>query len=225
RSACSTPHRRSRWSSSTVCRPLAAPCLISRTCRPVVRSIRVARSGVPNVIVLSLNSKPWRPINGWPAGQGALPMNKLLEVTDLKKIFGGSVRAVDGLSFSLAERETLALVGESGCGKSTVSRLILRLTDATERTIRLEGQDITHTSQRALKDIRREIQFVFQDPFSSLDPRMTAGELVTEPLAVHGIVRGKAERRSTAEGLLKAVGLSAKHVDSWPRQFSGGQRQ
>jgi oligopeptide/dipeptide ABC transporter ATP-binding protein len=152
-------------------------------------------------------------------------MNKLLEVTDLKKIFGGSVRAVDGLSFSLAERETLALVGESGCGKSTVSRLILRLIDATEGTIRFDGQDITHMSQGALKDIRREIQFVFQDPFSSLDPRMTAGELVTEPLDVHGMVRGKAERRSTAEGLLKAVGLSAKHVDSWPRQFSGGQRQ
>lgn len=152
-------------------------------------------------------------------------MNKLLEVTDLKKIFGGSVRAVDGLSFSLAERETLALVGESGCGKSTVSRLILRLTDPTEGSIRFEGKDITRLSQGALKDIRREIQFVFQDPFSSLDPRMTAGDIVTEPLSVHGMVHGSKERRSTAERLLQAVGLSAKHVDSWPRQFSGGQRQ
>lgn len=152
-------------------------------------------------------------------------MNKLLEVTDLKKIFGGTVRAVDGLSFSLAERETLALVGESGCGKSTVSRLILRLTDPTEGSIRFEGRDITHMSQSALKEIRRDIQFVFQDPFSSLDPRMTAGELVTEPLTIHGMVRGKAEQRSTAERLLQAVGLSSKHVDNWPRQFSGGQRQ
>ncbi|ODT72552.1 MAG: peptide ABC transporter substrate-binding protein [Pelagibacterium sp. SCN 63-23] len=151
-------------------------------------------------------------------------MNKLLEVTDLRKIFGGAVRAVDGISFSLVERETLALVGESGCGKSTVSRLILRLTDPTEGTIRFEGQDITRLSQSALKDIRREIQFVFQDPFSSLDPRMTAEEIVTEPLAVHGLVSG-ANRRSTAERLLQAVGLSPKHVHSLPRQFSGGQRQ
>ena len=152
-------------------------------------------------------------------------MNKLLEVSDLRKVFGGSVRAVDGVSFSLAERETLALVGESGCGKSTVSRLILRLTNPTEGTIRFEGRDITRMSQGALKDIRREIQFVFQDPFSSLDPRMTAGEIVTEPLAVHGMVRGRRDRRSTAERLLQAVGLSPKHVDNWPRQFSGGQRQ
>lgn len=152
-------------------------------------------------------------------------MSQLLEVTDLKKIFGGAVRAVDGVSFSLAERETLALVGESGCGKSTISRLILRLTDPTAGSIRFEGKDITHMSQGALKDIRREIQFVFQDPFSSLDPRMTAGEIVTEPLLVHGMVRGKVARRSVAETLLQSVGLSSKYVDNWPRQFSGGQRQ
>jgi len=152
-------------------------------------------------------------------------MTKLLEATDLSKIFGGSVRAVDGVSFSLDERETLALVGESGCGKSTVSRLILRLADPTTGTIRFEGQDLASLSQRALKDIRRDIQFVFQDPFSSLDPRMTAGDIVTEPLSIHGMVKGGRQRRETAETLLKAVGLSAKHVDNWPRQFSGGQRQ
>lgn len=152
-------------------------------------------------------------------------MTKLLEVTDLSKIFGGSVRAVDGVSFSLEERETLALVGESGCGKSTVSRLILRLTDPTAGTIRFEGQDMARMSQRALKAIRRDIQFVFQDPYSSLDPRMTAGDIVTEPLSIHGMVKGARQRRETAETLLKAVGLSAKHVDNWPRQFSGGQRQ
>lgn len=152
-------------------------------------------------------------------------MTKLLEATDLRKIFGGSVRAVDGVSFSLNERETLALVGESGCGKSTVSRLVLRLTDPTEGSIRFEGHDLARMSQRALKEMRREIQFVFQDPFSSLDPRMTAGDIVTEPLSIHGLVKGARQRRETAEGLLKSVGLSAKHVDSWPRQFSGGQRQ
>jgi len=152
-------------------------------------------------------------------------MTKLLEATDLSKVFGGSVRAVDGVSFSLDERETLALVGESGCGKSTVSRLILRLTDPTAGTIRFEGQDLARMSQRALKDIRRDIQFVFQDPFSSLDPRMTAGDIVTEPLSIHGLVRGARQRRDTATSLLQAVGLSAKHVDNWPRQFSGGQRQ
>ncbi len=152
-------------------------------------------------------------------------MTKLLEVTDLRKVFGGSVRAVDGVSFSLGERETLALVGESGCGKSTVSRLILRLTDPTAGMIRFEGQDMARMSQRALKEIRRDIQFVFQDPFSSLDPRMTAGDIVTEPLSVHGLVRGARQRRDTATTLLQAVGLSAKHVDNWPRQFSGGQRQ
>ena len=152
-------------------------------------------------------------------------MTKLLEATGLSKIFGGSVRAVDGVSFALDERETLALVGESGCGKSTVSRLILRLTDPTTGTIRFEGQDLASLSQRALKDIRRDIQFVFQDPFSSLDPRMTAGDIVTEPLSIHGMVKGGRQRRETAETLLKAVGLSAKHVGNWPRQFSGGQRQ
>lgn len=152
-------------------------------------------------------------------------MTKLLEAVDLSKIFGGSVRAVDGVSFSLAERETLALVGESGCGKSTVSRLILRLTEPTSGTIRFEGEDLARMSQRALKEIRRNIQFVFQDPFSSLDPRMTAGDIVTEPLSIHGMIKGSRQRRDTAENLLKAVGLSAKHVDNWPRQFSGGQRQ
>ncbi|WP_193337407.1 ABC transporter ATP-binding protein [Devosia beringensis] len=152
-------------------------------------------------------------------------MTKLLEVNDLSKIFGGYVRAVDGISFSLEEGETLALVGESGCGKSTVSRLILRLTDPTAGVIRFEGQDMAQMSQRALKAIRRDIQFVFQDPFSSLDPRMTAGELVTEPLSIHGMIKGARQRRETAETLLKTVGLSAKHVDNWPRQFSGGQRQ
>jgi peptide/nickel transport system ATP-binding protein/oligopeptide transport system ATP-binding protein len=158
-------------------------------------------------------------------GEKDCRMTPLLEVRDLHKVFGGAVRAVDGVSFSVNRGETVALVGESGCGKSTVSRLILRLADPTSGTILFEGDDITHRSQGALRDIRRQVQFVFQDPFSSLDPRMTAGSIVTEPLAVHGMVKSGAERRTTAGKLLEAVGLSSRHVDQWPRQFSGGQRQ
>jgi oligopeptide transport system ATP-binding protein len=149
----------------------------------------------------------------------------LLEISDLHKVFGNAVRAVDGISFSVHERETVALVGESGCGKSTVSRLILRLTEPTSGSILFEGKNISKLSQRQLRDIRRQVQFVFQDPFSSLDPRMTAGEIITEPMAIHGLIRPGADRRTTAERLLQSVGLSPRHVNQWPRQFSGGQRQ
>ena len=122
-------------------------------------------------------------------------------------------------------RRDLALVGESGCGKSTIARLVLRLTEPTAGQILFEGRDIAQLSQRQMKSVRRELQFVFQDPFSSLDPRMTAGSAVTEPLAVHGLVSGRGDRRSAAVRLLQAVGLGDRHVDQWPRQFSGGQRQ
>lgn len=149
----------------------------------------------------------------------------ILEVRDVEKVFGGSIRAVDGVSFDLMERETLAVVGESGCGKSTLSRLVLGLTPPTGGSIRYGGEEIAATSGRALKRIRRQIQFIFQDPFSSLDPRMNAGDIVTEPLAVHGIVRSGKDRRARAIDLLKAVGLTERHVTQWPRQFSGGQRQ
>jgi ABC-type oligopeptide transport system ATPase subunit len=129
------------------------------------------------------------------------------------------------VSFHVRAGETLALVGESGCGKSTIARLILRLTDPTSGRIEFDGTDISTVSQRRLRSVRRNLQFVFQDPFSSLDPRMRAGSIVTEPLAVHGLVASRSERRSRAISLLEAVGLSAKHVAQWPRQFSGGQRQ
>lgn len=149
----------------------------------------------------------------------------LLEVRNVSKVFGGAVRAVDDVSFDLNERETLAVVGESGCGKSTLSRLILRLTDPTSGSIHFEGGEIAKARPSALKAIRRRMQFVFQDPYSSLDPRMKAGEIVTEPMAVHGLVRGGRDREAKAVELLKTVGLTDRHVGQWPRQFSGGQRQ
>ncbi len=148
----------------------------------------------------------------------------ILRVEQLEKVFG-AVRAVDGVSLEIHTGETLAVVGESGCGKSTLARLILRLTEPTSGRIVFGDQDITRLSQRRLKAVRREMQFIFQDPYSSLDPRVTAGNSVTEPLFVHGLVGFGAERRRRAEALLTRVGLSRLHVDNWPRQFSGGQRQ
>jgi oligopeptide/dipeptide ABC transporter ATP-binding protein len=149
----------------------------------------------------------------------------VLSLKDVVKVYGGAVRAVDGLSLEVGPRETVALVGESGCGKSTVARLVLGLAKPTAGRITFDGSDISGLSQRRLRDIRRELQFVFQDPLSSLDPRMTAGTIVTEPMVVHGLLSGPKQRSSAAVRLLEAVGLSARHVGQWPRQFSGGQRQ
>jgi oligopeptide transport system ATP-binding protein len=160
------------------------------------------------------------------SGEGAKDV--VLSLRDLHKVFGGAahgVRAVDGVSLDVAAGETVALVGESGCGKSTIARLVLSLLHPTSGTIWFEGKEISSLSGRQLKAVRRDLQFVFQDPFSSLDPRMTAGAAVTEPMVVHGLVPTGAARRAAAVRLLEAVGLSARHVDQWPRQFSGGQRQ
>ncbi len=157
-----------------------------------------------------------------------------LEVHDLKKHFpirkgllryaGGTVFAVDGVSFTIRAGETLGLVGESGCGKSTVGRTILRLIEPTAGSIRVNGSDITHLSKAELRPYRRQMQIIFQDPFSSLDPRMSAGDIVAEPLRVHGIARGAAVREMVA-GLFERVGLRNAQMNSYPHQFSGGQRQ
>ena len=158
----------------------------------------------------------------------------LLEVSDLKKHYPvrsgilrrkvGTVHAVDGVSFSLGVGETLGLVGESGCGKSTVARSILRLVEPTGGSIRLNGRDITRLSKSELRPNRRSMQIIFQDPFASLNPRMTAGDIVGEPLTVHGLAAGEAKRKRVAE-LFEQVGLRPDQMNNYPHQFSGGQRQ
>ena len=169
-----------------------------------------------------------------PAGARGTPATPVLEVVDLKKHFvirkgllrraAGHVRAVDGLSFAIGDGETLGLVGESGCGKSTVGRTVLRLIEPTAGVIRLGGHDVTHLSRSELRPYRRQMQIIFQDPFSSLDPRMRAGAIVGEPLAVHGVARGKRRAERVAE-LFERVGLRSAQMDHYPHQFSGGQRQ
>ena len=158
----------------------------------------------------------------------------LLEVTDLVKHYAvrggvlrrriGTVHAVDGVSFSLATGETLGLVGESGCGKSTVARSVLRLIEPSSGAIRLDGTDITRLRKTALRPHRRSMQIVFQDPFASLNPRMTAGDIVGEPLEVHGLATGRQKRDRVGE-LFEQVGLRPDQMKNYPHQFSGGQRQ
>src|SRR6476660_2014746 len=158
----------------------------------------------------------------------------LLEVTDLKKHYPvragvlrrqvGTVHAVDGVSFSVGVGETLGLVGESGCGKSTVARTVLRLVEPTSGEIRIDGKDITRLGKRELRPYRRQMQMIFQDPFSSLNPRMSAGDIVGEPLLVHDIASGKAKETMTAD-IFDQVGLRRSQMKAFPHEFSGGQRQ
>jgi oligopeptide/dipeptide ABC transporter ATP-binding protein len=165
----------------------------------------------------------------------AMPdQSAVLEVRDLKKYFPirsgllqrsrGTVFAVDGVSFTIEPGETLGLVGESGCGKSTVGRAVTRLIEPTAGNIRISGKDISALSKTELRPYRREMQIIFQDPFSSLDPRMTAGDIVAEPLRVHKVASGRAVRDRVA-ALFERVGLRRAQMDNYPHQFSGGQRQ
>ncbi|MER7831384.1 dipeptide ABC transporter ATP-binding protein [Streptomyces sp. NPDC095602] len=137
----------------------------------------------------------------------------------------GAVKAVDGVSFDLRPGETLGIVGESGCGKSTVAKMLVNLERPTAGAIRYQGEDITRLSGRALRAVRRDIQMVFQDPYTSLNPRMTVGDIVGEPYEIHPEVAPKGDRRRRVRELLEVVGLNPEHINRYPHQFSGGQRQ
>ena len=159
----------------------------------------------------------------------------LLEVRDLVKHFPvgggflsrseGVVRAIEGISFTLHRGETLGLVGESGCGKTTTGRCILRLERPTSGQILFEGTDLATKSEQQLREMRRHMQVIFQDPYSSLNPRMTIGQIIAEPLKVHRLVTSKSGRTDRVKELLTQVGLLPQHADRYPHQLSGGQRQ
>ncbi len=160
----------------------------------------------------------------------------VIEVQDLRKLFPlqrgivfkktfGHVRAVDGVSFDVREGETLGIVGESGCGKSTLGRLLMGLETATSGSIKILGEEITTLSAGDMRRMRRNIQIVLQDPYSSLDPRMTVGDIVGEPFEIHGDVVPRKNRRKSVQELLDVVGLNPDHINRYPHQFSGGQRQ
>lgn len=159
----------------------------------------------------------------------------LLEVRNLVKHFPitkgiimskqiGSVKAVDGISFVINRGETLGLVGESGCGKSTTGRLILRLIEATSGQVIFDGKNVFGLNREEMRELRRDMQIVFQDPYASLNPRMTVGSIIGEPITLHGILSGRAKDGKVRE-LLEVVGLSSHHAKRYPHEFSGGQRQ
>jgi oligopeptide/dipeptide ABC transporter ATP-binding protein len=169
------------------------------------------------------------------ANQQRAPIgDKLLEVRNLKKHFAikkgffnkqvGAVRALDGVDLDVFSGETLGLVGESGCGKSTLGRVMLRLLPATEGTVTFAGTDVLKADAKQLKAVRRQMQIVFQNPYASLDPRMTVSQIIAEPLEVHKIASGKALRDRVLD-LLQLVGLAPEMADRYPHEFSGGQRQ
>jgi oligopeptide/dipeptide ABC transporter ATP-binding protein len=163
-------------------------------------------------------------------------VSALVEVRDLVKHFPisrgvlikhsiGAVKAVDGVSFDIERGETLGIVGETGCGKSTTARLLMRLLQASSGEIRIEGEDITRMKGAQLKAVRRDVQMIFQDPYSSLNPRKTIGSIISEPFAIHGLETGKGERKRAVQELMETVGLNPEHYNRYPHEFSGGQRQ
>src|SRR6201993_1247813 len=163
-------------------------------------------------------------------------MTALIEVRDLVKHFPikrglifqrqiGAVKAVDGVSFDVEQGETLGLVGETGCGKSTTARLLCRLMDPTSGTITFDGRDIGTLKSDELKALHRDMQMVFQDPYSSLNPRKTVGSIIADPYIIHGLYKGAGERKRKVQDLMDRVGLNPEHYNRYPHEFSGGQRQ
>ena len=160
----------------------------------------------------------------------------LVEVRDLVKHFPitrgivfqhqvAAVHAVDGVSFDVMRGESLGIVGETGCGKTTTARLLVRLLEPTSGTIKFEGKEIASMSRREFKPYRRDIQMIFQDPYSLLNPRKTVGSIISEPFKIHGLKEGKGERKRAVQELMEQVGLNPEHFNRYPHEFSGGQRQ
>jgi peptide/nickel transport system ATP-binding protein/oligopeptide transport system ATP-binding protein len=162
--------------------------------------------------------------------------DNLVEVRDLVKHFPitrgilfqkevGAVRAVDGLTFDVKRGEALGIVGETGCGKSTTARLMNRLLQPTSGSIKINGEEIADLSRRQLKPMRREVQMIFQDPYSSLNPRKTVGAIISEPFIIHNLNKGEGQRKRAVQDLMEQVGLNPEHYNRYPHEFSGGQRQ
>ncbi|MGW3039012.1 ABC transporter ATP-binding protein [Kitasatospora sp. NPDC001159] len=165
-----------------------------------------------------------------PRGEPILEVRELVKHFPLTKgvLFKkqvGAVKAVDGVSFDLMQGETLGIVGESGCGKSTLAKVLMNLEPATGGSVRYKGEEISRLSGSALKAVRRNIQMVFQDPYTSLNPRMTVGDIIGEPFEIHPEVSPKGDRRKAVQDLLDVVGLNPEYINRYPHQFSGGQRQ
>jgi oligopeptide/dipeptide ABC transporter ATP-binding protein len=163
-------------------------------------------------------------------------MTALIEVRDLVKHFPikrglifqrqiGAVKAVDGISFDVIQGETLGIVGETGCGKSTTARLLCRLMDPTSGSITFDGRDVSAQKGDDLKALHRDMQIVFQDPYSSLNPRKTVGSIISDPFVIHGMYKGGGERKRRVQDLMDRVGLNPEHYNRYPHEFSGGQRQ
>ena len=167
-------------------------------------------------------------------GQNGRPGGNLLELRNVKMHFPikagvlqrtvGHVKAVDGVNLTIRKGETLGLVGESGCGKSTLARVVLRLLEATEGEVLFEGEDILRFDRRRMLEVRRNMQIVFQDPYASLNPRMSVGNIIAEPLKTHNVGENSGRKKRVQE-LLEVVGLSPEHYNRYPHEFSGGQRQ
>lgn len=159
---------------------------------------------------------------------GKIMAKTILEVKNLKKHFNtpkGTLHAVDGVDFSIKEGQTLGVVGESGCGKSTLGRVILHLLDSTEGEIIYDGENITNIDKQKFRELRKEMQIIFQDPFSSLNPRMTVSEIIKEPLVIHNIIKDKDELDKKVSELMSTVGLVNRLVNSYPHELDGGRRQ